>query len=163
MALANSYTDALEATTILTNTVGSESWLSLADDLKNASLIQATFLLDSSFNWAGTIASDTQELRWPRNNVTDQDGRLIANDAIPNALKTAVAMLAVNLVKSSGINGVSNNVKSIKVGPIAIGLDSTESVDEQIIPRYIISVLGFLGSYTGPSDSKSAYNIKAFR
>ena len=44
-----SYLTVEEATELLTNTIGAESWMSLTDTNKNASLIQASFLLDSNF------------------------------------------------------------------------------------------------------------------
>lgn len=163
MTLPNSYIDVTDATTILTNTVGAESWLTSEDAVKTASLIQATELLDSNFNWNGSIAADDQILRWPRTGCYDRDGRVIPSDTIPNQIKNAVASLASHLVQAGGISSVSNNVKSIKVGPISIGLDSEESVDPQVVPRYLISALNFLGDYVGPTSSNSAYNVKVIR
>lgn len=163
MTLANSYIDSVDATAYLTNIVGSESWLSLDENAKNASLIQSTQTLDASFDWAGAIASDTQDLRWPRAGVYDRDGRSIASDIIPNAIKNATALLALHLIQAGGVKSVSNNVKSLKVGPISIGLDSSESINDQIVPSYIISLMNALGLYTGPRNSDSAYNVKAYR
>ena len=57
MTLSKSYIDITEALAILADTVGSESWILLTDQEKQASLVQSTFLLDSSFNWAGTIST----------------------------------------------------------------------------------------------------------
>lgn len=162
-SLPNSYLDAAEATQILSETIGNESWIALNDSVKLASLIQASQLLDSNFDWVGEIATDIQTLRWPRKNVLDRDGREIPSDIIPNDVKIATAQLAAYLVKSKGLNSVPNNVESLKVGPISLSFDSTESVNEQLVPRYIIALLSSLGSYSGPSDSSSAYNVKAIR
>ena len=71
--------------------------------------------------------------------------------------------MALHLSQAGGISSVSNNVKSIKVGPISIGLDSEESIDPQIIPRFIISILSSFGVYEGPSSSDSAYNVGVYR
>ncbi|MEG1707128.1 MAG: hypothetical protein RR285_00280 [Acinetobacter sp.] len=163
MTLSKSYIDIAEASAILADTVGSESWVSLTDQEKQASLIQSTFLLDSSFDWSGTISTNEQELRWPRAGVYDRDDRLIPSDIIPNQIKQATALMALHLSQAGGISSVSNNVKSIKVGPISIGLDSEESIDPQIIPRFIISILSSFGDYEGPSSSDSAYNVRAYR
>ena len=163
MTLSKSYIDIAEALAILADTVGSESWILLTDQEKQASLVQSTFLLDSSFNWAGTISTNEQELRWPRSNVYDRDDRLVPSDIIPNQIKQATALMALHLSQAGGISSVSNNVKSIKVGPISIGLDSEESIDSQIIPRFIISILSSFGDYEGPSSSDSAYNVRAYR
>ena len=162
-SLTNSYLDVAEATQILSETICNESWLALTDSVKLASLMQASQLLDSNFDWVGEISTDTQTLRWPRKNVTDRDGRLIPSDIIPNDVKLATAQMAVYLTKSKGINSIPNNVESLKVGPISLSFDSKESINEQLVPRYIISLLSSLGGYTGPSDSSSAYNIKAIR
>ena len=163
MTLSKSYIDIAEASAILADTVGSESWSSLSDSEKQASLIQSTFLLDSSFDWSGTISTNDQDLRWPRVGVYDRDDRLISSDIIPNQIKQATALMALHLSQAGGISSVSNNVKSIKVGPISIGLDSEESIDSQIIPRFIISILSSFGDYEGPSSSDSAYNVRVYR
>lgn len=162
-SLTNSYLDVAEATQILSETIGNESWLALTDSVKLASLIQASQLLDSNFDWTGEISTDVQTLRWPRKNVIDRDGRLTPSDVIPNDVKLATAQMAVYLTKSKGINSIPNNVESLKVGPISLSFDSKESINEQLVPRYIIALLNYLGGYTGPSDSSSAYNVKAIR
>lgn len=163
MALQSSYIDVSEATSILTKTVGAESWFLLEEADKEASLVQATFLLDSSFDWTGTIATNEQELRWPRKGAIDRDGRTIADDIIPNQIKHATALMALHLSQAGGVGSVSNNVKSIKVGPVSIGLDSEESINPQTVPLFIISILSSFGDYTGSSSSDSAYNVKVFR
>lgn len=162
-SLANSYLDVAEATQILTDTVGNESWFTLTDSVKLASLIQASQLLDSNFDWIGELSSDVQTLRWPRKNAFDRDGRLIPDNIIPNDVKYATAYYAVSLTKSKGINSVPNNVESLKVGPIALTFDSNDSINEQLVPRFIISLLKNLGEYSGPSDSSSAYSVKVVR
>lgn len=163
MTLENSYIEILDATTILTNTVGTESWSQLSDTVKTAAVIQATSMLDFNFSWNGLLSSNDQILRWPRQGATDLDGRDLPSNTVPNQIKHATALLAFHLSKTNGVNTVSNNVKSVKVGPIAINLDSEESVDTQTIPKYIISMLNALGSYQGQSSSDSAYNVKVMR
>ena len=82
-----SYLTVEEATELLTNTIGAESWMSLTDTNKNASLIQASFLLDSNFEWLGSITDQDQELRWPRTGVVDRDNRQIPSDPVPHSVK----------------------------------------------------------------------------
>lgn len=157
------YVNVDEATNILTNVIGADSWLNLDDSIKNASLNQATFLIDSNFNWHGSIASNIQELRWPRKDVLDSDGRQISSEEIPYAVKYATALLALHLTQSGGIKTVPANVRSLKVGPISISMDSNESISIQTIPKTIISTLNEFGDYKGLSDGSSAYNIKVTR
>lgn len=158
-----SYLSIEEATELLTNTIGAESWMSLTDTNKNASLIQASFLLDSNFDWLGTITDQAQELRWPRTGVTDRDGRLIASATVPQSVKYATALMALHLTKAGGISTVTTNLKSLKVGPISLSMDSEESVTSQVVPKMIVSLLNSLGFYTGLSDNSTAYNVQVLR
>lgn len=158
-----SYLTMDEATDILTYTVGSEPWLSLPDTNKNASLVQASFLLDSNFDWMGSVTDQSQELRWPRTGVFDRDGRPIPSDTVPKELNQAVALMALHLSSAGGISTVSTNLKSLKVGPISLSMDSDESISSQVIPKMIVSLLNSLGFYVGLSDNSTAYNVKVLR
>ena len=163
MTLSKSYIDITEALAILADTVGSESWILLTDQEKQASLVQSTFLLDSSFNWTGTISTHEQELRWPRSNVYDRDDRLVPSDIIPNQIKQATALMALHLTKAGGISTVTTNLKSLKVGPISLSMDSDESITSQVVPKMIVSLINSLGFYTGLSDNSTAYNVQVLR
>ena len=158
-----SYLEILEATTLLSETIGNEPWLLLTDAVKTASLVQASLILDSNFDWFGTISSENQDLRWPRTGVQDRVGRTIASDSAPSIIKQATVALASYLTQTGGVNVVANNVESLKVGPISLSFDSKESVNDQLVPRYVISMLSQLGIYTGPTDGSSAYNVKVLR
>lgn len=158
-----SYLSIEEATELLTNTIRAESWMSLTDTNKNASLIQASFLLDSNFDWFGSITDQVQELRWPRMGVVDKDNRQIPSDVIPQSVKYATALMALHLTKAGGISTVATNLKSLKVGPISLSMDSEESVTSQVVPKMIVSLLNSLGFYTGLSDNSTAYNVQVLR
>lgn len=158
-----SYLTAAEATELLTNTIGAESWLSLTESNKNASLIQASFLLDSNFDWLGSITDQAQELRWPRTGVVDKDNRQIPSNAVPNLIKYATALMALHLTKAGGISTVTTNLKSLKVGPISLSMDSDESITSQVVPKMVVSLINSLGFYTGLSDNSTAYNVQVLR
>lgn len=158
-----SYLEILEATTLLSETIGNEPWLLLTDAVKTASLVQASLILDSNFDWFGNISSENQDLRWPRTGVQDRDGRTISSDTVPNVIKHAVVALASYLTQTGGVNVIANNVESLKVGPISLSFDSKESINDQLVPRYLISMLSPFGIYTGPTDGSSAYNVKVLR
>lgn len=158
-----SYLTAAEATELLTNTIGAESWLSLTESNKNASLIQASFLLDSNFDWLGSITDQAQELRWPRTGVVDKDNRQIPSNAVPNLIKYATALMALHLTKAGGISTVTTNLKSLKVGPISLSMDSDESITSQAVPKMVVSLINSLGFYTGLSDNSTAYNVQVLR
>lgn len=158
-----SYLTVQEATELLSNTIGAESWLSLTESNKNASLIQASFLLDSNFDWFGSITDQAQELRWPRTGVVDRDNRQIPSDTIPQSVKHATVLMALHLTKAGGISTVTTNLKSLKVGPISLSMDSDESITNQVVPKMIVSLLNSLGFYTGLSDNSTAYNVQVLR
>lgn len=158
-----SYLTIEEATELLTNTIGAESWLSLTESNKNASLIQASFLLDSNFDWLGSITDQAQELRWPRTGVVDRDNRQIPSNMVPQSIKYATALMALHLTKAGGISTVTTNLKSLKVGPISLSMDSDESITSQVVPKMIVSLINSLGFYTGLSDNSTAYNVQVLR
>lgn len=158
----DSYVSAAEADEILKNQTGFEPWFTLDEASKTALLIQSSLMLDSNFDWVGDIATDSQELRWPRKNAYDIDGRLIPDDIIPVQIKRATTFYATNL-SSVDLSSNPSNVNKVKVGPIDIQMNSAESIASQLVPKYIVSLLKGLGEYTGPSDQVKAYNVRAYR
>lgn len=76
-------------------------WQAMTIDAQEAALIDATRLLDSIYTWRGEIVSTSQGLDWPRLGVIDDEGRLIASDALPAGLVAATCELA-GWVRESG-------------------------------------------------------------
>ena len=97
---ANSYVCLDEAEQIAANIPGGDEWIALSEDEKVFSLIAATALLET-LSYAGTICSDTQRLKWPREGV-DCEGRPFSCTAIPYKIKEATVMLAMQMAKNSG-------------------------------------------------------------
>lgn len=60
---------------------------------KEAALIIATQYVDFN-NFKGDVADEDQPLQWPRASAYDRNGYLIPSDAIPKAIKNAVAEYA---------------------------------------------------------------------
>ncbi|HEX8443812.1 MAG TPA: DnaT-like ssDNA-binding protein [Allosphingosinicella sp.] len=60
-------------------------------------LATATATLDR-LKWAGTRASASQTLAWPRRRVLDRDGQVVPANVIPPAIATACAELAFFLL-----------------------------------------------------------------
>lgn len=156
---ADSYVSLAEAETFFSSSVNTVAWL-VTDELKEAALIEATRLLDSQFNWFGTIASDSQALRWPRNLVVDADGRAILATAIPKAIKDATCNLAYFLLDSGGLTQTQSDVLGIKVGPIDIKFaDGATTIG---LPRFIARSLIGYGQFSGIIQG-SAYSVDAIR
>lgn len=60
-------------------------------------LIQACRLINASFDWTGQIASETQNLMWPRLGMYDRANRAIPSTVNPEDLKLSQCEMAVQL------------------------------------------------------------------
>jgi len=119
---ANSYATVDEADDYLTQARlhVSTSWTELTNDQKEAALMWATREVDL-YEFIGTILATDQALQWPRFNAYTHDGRLVAEDAIPQAVKNAQAELAYFLAQAdpSGVPA-GEEFEKVKVGPIEV-------------------------------------------
>lgn len=114
---------------------------------REAALIMATRLLDTSMVWKGTKVLEQQALRWPRYGVYDPDGYEYANDAIPGLLETATAELALVLLTrdtTAQPAALGLGVTEVKLGPLSAKIDSKAQTDA--IPLSVLSILSPLGS-----------------
>lgn len=87
-----------DADTYMTARVHVTEWTNADSATKEAALKQATQIIDAE-RFVGTITDTAQALAWPRAGVTDQEGREIADDAIPPAVANATAELALALIR----------------------------------------------------------------
>jgi hypothetical protein len=85
----NSYISVADADVYFSERLHSANWTNAEDTDKEASLIQATRMLDNLFTWVGTITDPDQSLDWPRTGVYDENGRLIESDVIPVQIEQA--------------------------------------------------------------------------
>lgn len=160
---ANTYADLDYAADYFDTRLGSSAFVDEEDEDKQiASLIQATRILDSSFDWNGWVATDDQALRWPRegavnydqafgpNSMYDFDSSLTAyfpNDVVPKQVKDATCELAIYLLEQGGYAGAINDLSSVRVGPIRI--DFNENTANYAIPNTVLEMLHHMGMYTG--------------
>jgi len=121
VANANSYVSVATADSYF-SARNNTAWAAYSTPVKEAALLYACQWLDARYAWPGTISSDTQALSWPREGVTDSDGRIIDLDAIPTALKDAQceaaaahALEALNeiLARGGAISSVTVDVLSV--------------------------------------------------
>ena len=68
---SNSYATLAEAQAYFDERLNVDSWTAASTDTQNRSLIQATRIIDASYEWQGERASSTQALDWPRDSVYD--------------------------------------------------------------------------------------------
>lgn len=156
---ANSYISVAEADVFFANSVGNTAWLTSAAS-KEASLIEATRILDSQFKWVGFIANNDQALRWPRTDAYDADGRMISAVTVPKLIKDATCNLAYFLLQSGGLNQTQSDLKGLKLGPIDLKFIEGQSVIG--VPKYIVKSLQSLGQYEGYVEG-SVYSVNAIR
>lgn len=121
-------------------------WTGLTNDQRLFYLGWATRILDQKTSWRGTIATDTQALRWPRAGVKNRDGLLIASNEVPSEVKAAVCELAKYLLSNDPTTGPdTDNLKSIKVDVIEIAFQP--KAVESTYPSIINAILQPLGVF----------------
>jgi hypothetical protein len=97
-AAANSYSTRAEADSYHESRLYSTSWSGATDATKDAALVWATRLHDSSIEWKGAVRTHEQALRWPRYYAFSRDDELIQSDIVPEEVKHATAELARLLI-----------------------------------------------------------------
>lgn len=148
-ASANSYCTEAEADTYHEAHVDGAAWNSPADDApdKEAALLQAARMLDAMFDWAGTVATIEQAMGWPRFGASDRQGRLIASDVVPQAVKDAQAELARQLLvedRAADSDVETLGLKRVKAG-VELEFDSAK-VQAKPIPDAVFYLIGDLGA-----------------
>jgi hypothetical protein len=156
---ANSYISVVEADVFFNSSVANTAWPA-SETSKEASLIEATRILDSQFKWVGSIASVEQALRWPRKDAYDADDRELSVLAIPKLVKDATCNLAYFLLQNGGLNQTQSDLKGLKLGPIDLKFSEGQSVIG--VPKYIVKSLQTVGQYEGYVEG-SVYSVNAIR
>jgi hypothetical protein len=96
---SNSYTTLAEADAYFADRLNSSEWSAASNGTKEKALITATRRIDEE-QFLGYKASLTQALKWPRYNVLDEDGHYFAFDSIPERVKQAVYITALELLRA---------------------------------------------------------------
>lgn len=116
-----------------------EFWDAADDDSKKAVLIQAVRILDS-YAWAGKRATMLQPVQWPRFGVTDRDGYKIESTVVPQQIKDAQAILAMQLVEAdTTADPDTAGFSEIKVGPISLKVDRYDRPED--LPEFVRSLV----------------------
>lgn len=100
--------------------------------------------MDGTYEWVGDIATDSQELLWPRINAYDREGRSIDSTTIPTKIQHAQAELAA-IAKANGGRIIAleteAEVKSVKAGSVEVefqnGSAPSESSRMQAVDRLL--------------------------
>lgn len=126
------------------------TWTAATTAQKQASLMQATRLLDAMVLWEGIPAdADTQRLAWPRDGVITYDGEEFdADDGIPQFLIDATSEFARQLLAKDRTKDTIRGYKRIKTGDVEIEFDHMNT--PRIIPqavRLLIAPYGTIKEY----------------
>ncbi len=121
-ATANSYVTLAETDTYFEGRLNATGWSGAAtDDIKNRAIVMSTGRLEQE-DYSSSVTDINQALKWPRNGITDEDGRIIDQDTVPKRIKEACQELALELLndgvalKDTGLEGFEN----VKIGSLDV-------------------------------------------
>ena len=152
-ASSNSYVTVIEADDYFDSRLNSSVWSSSTS--KDAALITAAYDLDSTFNWVGEPASETQSMEWPRLYVAG-----VESTEIPFDVKRAQMELALAYLSGTYSTTQESSLQAVKMGPMEVKFESGS--ETRVVPDSIATIIGILGSYIEVS-SKSARMVDLTR
>lgn len=136
----NSYVSLEEANTYFNARLNNGHWLSLDEPKKQASLIQATQIIDSK-NYNGQKTLPNQPLRFPRKNII-YDGEYLKSDEIPLKIKQATCELAIHLL-SEDVTAPSElgGFERVKLGVLEVQTKSNAPSMIETLPPLVKALL----------------------
>jgi hypothetical protein len=112
----NSYAELDEANTYFEDRLNTTMWDAASDETREKALITATRRIDEE-QFFGAKASSAQALKWPRLGIADEDGNLLPSDSIPEQVKQAVFVTALELLRADFLaENYLDNLQSISAG-----------------------------------------------
>lgn len=123
-----------------------DTWRAAYVEQKQRALLTATRLLDQHLVWAGTAASTTQRLAWPRTGLLDANGNTLSSTAIPDRIVEACAELARQLLeadRTADSEVEAKGLTSLSVGSISMTFKSAQLV--KVLPDavwYLVAAWG---------------------
>lgn len=122
----------------------SATWTALSTANKQYYLAWATRIMDQKVQWAGYRYTETQALRWPRQNVLDADGNAIDVDEMPRQLLEATCEFAKWLYTNDPTTGRDeDNLKKIVVDVVEI--EYQDGVSQSSYPNLLNQILKPIG------------------
>ena len=119
------------------------AWANATDATKEAKLTEALLYLDASYAWKGSIADLAQPLAWPRQDVTDKEGRTVSG--VPSAVETAQIELANMALASSLVASASSGeLSSLTAGSVSLSFKDGNTAKEDAKFKWIDRILGGL-------------------
>ena len=164
-ASANSYVTLAAANTYFETVPDSSTWTNKTDDQKNRALISATRWIDA-LSFYGERCTDTQALKWPRENYT-VDGIDLACSLIPDPIKAATYELARALANDTdaiiGSTGTTGLYDEVELGELRVKYNKSSQAVGLVTNAF--DVYPWLQSYLGPYCMGGAanYAVRLFR
>lgn len=149
-ASANSYCTRQEADDYHDTHLWSDTWKAAEAWKKEVALIQATRMLDQEVEWDGSKSDSTQPLRWPRQDVLDPEGELLANDEIPVFLRNATAELARWLLAEDRTAERGYGLSSLKADVVELVFDSQD--ERPVLPAAVQAMVLPYGNAGGTNS-----------
>jgi hypothetical protein len=136
-ANANSYATLAEATDYIGALTFSENWPAEAADQEKV-LRQAAMVMETlAYQGTRTGPEVTQALAFPRIELLDRDGWIIASDAIPVPVKRAQIQLALALASEDRtVDAGGLAPETLEVGSIDLG-----RLVQRTVPAYVLQLL----------------------
>lgn len=125
LATANAYVSEADADQYHENFSNPTAWSTATTAVKENAIRQATRYLDGTYTrrWVGYRGEKDQALDWPRRSAVDSDDWTRDSDSVPQEVKDACAILALEFINDSTLffPNVSGEDKSIKRERVQVG------------------------------------------
>ena len=148
-ASANSYVTLAEANSYFETVPDSSTWTDKTDDAKNRAIISATRWIDA-LSFYGDRCSETQALKWPRENYK-VDGIELACTLIPPLIKVATYELARALANDTdaitGSTGTTGIYDEVELGELKVKYKSSSTTPGVV--NNVFDLYPWLQTYLG--------------
>lgn len=139
----DSYCDLADAITYHEGRLHNDDWLNASTATREASLKWATRLLDA-LSWEGEKTASSQDLKWPRTYVYDDNGDQLDTATIPQFLIDATCEYALQLIKSDReSDSDTQGISEVKAGEVEVVFDKDDRASKtpssvyRLINRYL--------------------------
>lgn len=109
-----------DATSYLNARLGGGAWAAASADDQKRALISAVRWMDRAVTWDGSKTVSTQDLQWPRDDVTNScTGEAVADGTVPDEIAETSFELALVILNDNAAQDAASqgsNVKSAQAG-----------------------------------------------
>lgn len=145
----NSYISAADADNYFSDRLYTAAWDDATAAQRDSALIMAARAIDAQ-NFRGAITSDTQAMGWPRQGMTDFEGREVASDTVPDAIKWAQCECALGLLAEDPADARDPAIKRMRASSVEVEYRSgTSATALRGAPLALLKP--FLEDYSGAS------------